>query len=207
MTSREVRKPRSDKKHDIQPTILIELKDMIYRISYIISRPVKDICEDACRHGLNSKRVLAELSKHFKRNVSFKNTMYIGHLNSPSIQRMSVSSQTERIGIRFKAHDYENICTLAYALNVTPSRATALLLEASLKDSDFMNAYLEKHIANTLNDNRMKELKKVIRFLNANNPHDERISWLNLLAYIFKEIKNSGASVHDTLVDYINRWK
>lgn len=207
MVSREVKKPRSDKKRDVQPTISISLKDTIYRINYIISRPVKDICEDACRYGLNSKRVLAELSKHFKRNVSFKNTLYIGHLNSPAMQRMSVSSQTERVGIRFKAHDYENICTLAYALNVTPSRATALLLEASVKDSAFINAYLEKHLADTLDDNRMKELKKVIRYLNANNPYEERISWLNLLTYIFKEIKDGSVSVHDTLVDYINKWR
>ena len=120
---------------------------MIYRINYIISKPVKDICEDACLHGLNSKRVLDELSKHFKRNVVFKNTMYVGHLDTPSVQRLSVSSHTERIGIRFKSQDYENICTLAHALNVTPSRATALLLEASIKDHDFINPYLEKHLA------------------------------------------------------------
>ncbi|MEK4627333.1 hypothetical protein MKZ17_03705 [Solibacillus sp. FSL R7-0682] len=207
MTNREVRKSRSDKKRDIHPTILIELKDTIYRINYIISRPIKDICEDACLHGLNSKRVLNELSQYFKRNVRFQNTSYIGHLDNPPIQRMSTSSHTERIGIRFKAFDYENICTLAYALNVTPSRATALLLEASLMDYDFINPYLEKHLANTLDDNRMKELKKVIRFLNSNNPYDERISWLELLSYIFKEIKNGSAPVHDTLVDYINKWR
>lgn len=168
---------------------------------------MKDISEDACLHGLNSTRVLGNLSDHFKRTVQFRNTLYMGQLDGPSMQRIPVLTRTKRIGIRFKAHDYENICTLAFALDVTPSRATALLLEASVTDNTFMNPYLEKHMANTLDENRLKELKKVIKFLNANNPYEERISWLNLLTYIFREIKEGSASVHDTLVDYINKWR
>lgn len=131
----------------------------------------------------------------------------MGQLDGPSIQRISVMVLTKRIGIRFKAHDYENICTLAFALDVTPSRATALLLEASITDNLFLNPYLEKHMENTLDENRMKELKKVIKFLNENNPYEEKISWLALLTYIFREIKDAGVSAHDTLVDYIDKWR
>ncbi|MEK4230739.1 hypothetical protein [Solibacillus sp. FSL H8-0538] len=207
MKGRGLKKPRIDKKRDVQPTISISLKDVIYRISYIIDRPVKTICEETCIHGLMSKKVLDELSQHFKRSVQFQNTMYIGRLDNPSVQRMSIMTAKERIGIRFKAFDYENISTLAFALGVTPSRATALLLEASIKDNDFINAYLEKHLAYTLDDNRMKELRKVIRYLNINNPYDEKISWLALLTYIFNEVKDSAVSVHDTLVDYLNKWR
>lgn len=72
-------------------------------------------------------------------------------------------------------------------------------------DYDFINPYLEKQLANTLDDNRMKELKKVIRFLNSNNPYDEKISWLDLLSNIFKKIKNERASLHDNLINYIKK--
>lgn len=205
MTDRGVRKPRIDKKRDVQPTIPLSLKDAIYALSYILNKPVKDICEDACLHGLSSKRVFGELSEYFKRSIALKGTVYIGRLDNPSAERKTIL--TGRIGIRFKSRDHENLCSLAYALGVTPSRATALLLEASLMDSVFMDAYLQKHLKETINENRMKELKRVIRFLNANNPYDEKISWLALLTYIFREIKDSSISVHDTLVNFMNKWR
>lgn len=201
------KKVRSDKKRDVSPTIPIELKDTIYRISYVIDTPVKDIVEAICLYGIESRNVITILSKHFRRNVRFHNTLFMGDLNNPSVQQIKRGTKTARIGTRFKQNDYEKIVTLAYSLDVTPSRATALLLEVGIRDSGFANTYFQQFLSSTLNHNRMVELKKIIDFINEGNPYDEKVSWLALLSYIFAEIKDNAMSFNDSLNDFIDKWK
>ena len=209
MSMREgsVRKVRSDKKRDVSPTIQLELKDTIYRISYVINTPVKDIVESICIFGMHSRKVITILSKHFKRNIKFQNTLFIGHLDNPSIKRLEKGIKTERIGTRFKQQDYETLVTLAFALDVTPSRAAALLLETSIKHSDFVNSYFQQYLSKNIDYNRMVELKKIISFINDNNPHEEKVSWLALISYIYTEIKDSALSLNESLNDFIDKWK
>lgn len=207
MREGSVRKVRSDKKRDVSPTIQLELKDTIYRISYVINTPVKDIVESICIFGMHSRKVMTTLSKHFKRNIKFQNTLFIGHLDHPSIKRFEKGVQTERIGTRFKQQDYETLVTLAFALDVTPSRAAALLLDTSIRHSDFVNSYFQQYLSKSIDYNRMVELKKIITFINDNNPHEERVSWLALISYIYAEIKDSALSLNESLNDFIDKWK
>ena len=204
---KRARKVRSDKKREVQPTISIQLKDAIYRLSYITNTPVKDVAERICSDGIISRKVLNGLSQHFRRSVRLENTMYIGDLGRPSLQRKSPAGQTERIGIRFRQHTFENISVLAYALDCTPSRATALLLDASIHNSDFINQYFQEHLTRQLDDHRMSELKKVLKYINANNPYEETISWGLLLSYIYEEIKDGAITVSESITTFINKWK
>ncbi|UNT55361.1 hypothetical protein [Lysinibacillus capsici] len=207
MQKGSARKVRTDKKRDVKPTIPIELKDTIYRISYVVDTPVKDIVETICKFGLDSRKVITVLSVNFKRNVRFHNTLFMGDLEKPSVQRLKPGTRTERISTRLKQPDYENLVTLAFALDVTPSRAAALLIDASIRHSDFVNSYFQQHLSETLNYNRMIELRKIINFINNNNPYDETVSWLALISYIYAEIKDSAVSFNETLNDFIDKWK
>ncbi|MEB9310261.1 hypothetical protein P4I99_33175 [Bacillus cereus] len=47
------RKVRKDKKVDIKPTISVDLKECIYRLSYITNKPVKD--GGLCSNGTKSR--------------------------------------------------------------------------------------------------------------------------------------------------------
>ncbi len=207
MQKGSARKVRTDKKRDVKPTIPIELKDTIYRISYVVETPVKDIVETICQFGLDSRKVITVLSENFKRNVRFHNTLFMGDLDKPSVQRLKPGTKTERISTRLKQRDYENLVTLAFALDVTPSRAAALLIDASIRHSDFVNSYFQQHLSETLNYNQMIELRKIINFINNNNPYDETVSWLALISYIYAEIKDSTVSFNETLNDFIDKWK
>lgn len=207
MQKGSARKVRSDKKREVKPTIHIELKDTIYRISYVVDTPVKDIVETICLFGLDSRKVITHLSENFKRNVRFHNTLFMGDLDRPAVQRFKPGTRTERLSTRLKQPDYENLVTLAFALDVTPSRAAALLLDASIRHSDFVNSYFQQHLSQTLDFNRMCELKKIISFINTNSPYNETISWLALVSYIYAEIKDSAVSFNDTLHDFIDKWK
>lgn len=206
-TGERTRKVRSDKKRQIKPTLSIHLREAIYRISYITVTPVKDVGERICEDGLVSRKVIENLSQHFRRPVRLGNTLYMGDLERPSLSRKAPKGQSDRISIAFKQHTYENITALAYALDVTPARATALLIDVSIRDSAFINKYFHDHLKQQLDDNRMAELKKVIKYLNANNPYDERITWGLLFSYLYGEIKDGASNVTESVTDFIKKWK
>ncbi|KEK21739.1 hypothetical protein BAGA_26190 [Bacillus gaemokensis] len=201
------RKIRSDKKKDIKPTISSDLREVICRLSYITTTPIKDVGEFICEFGLASKDVIDALANHFRRDLIVDSTCYVGNLERTSLQREKVESPSNRITIRFKQETYERITALAYALDVTPSKATALLLDVSLKNSNVINRYVKTHLQATLDNNRLKELKKIIKFINKNNPYDEEFSWAEIMAYLFDEIKDSTKSMKKTLTEWIDKYK
>lgn len=125
----------------------------------MIKTPVKDILEAICIYGMKSRDVITILSKHFRRSIKFKNTMFIGHLDNPTMHRFEPGVRTSRIGTRLKQRDYETLVTLASALDVTPSRAAALLLDASIRHSDFVNSYFQQYLSKNIDHNRMIECR------------------------------------------------
>lgn len=207
MIKEKVRATRSDKKIDCKPTIAIELKDCIYRIAFIINVPIKNLGVEICRYGLHSKKVMDYLSNYFRRNFTYKNSVYIGHYDNKSPQKRAKKGETGRISIRFTQKEYELICALAYALDVTPSRATALLLETTIHRTDFINQVSRKFIKDKLSPSQLKEFKKVIRYINQNNPYHEEISWASLLSYIYDEVMISTNNIAKTLGRWIEKVK
>ncbi|AIE61761.1 hypothetical protein [Bacillus methanolicus] len=206
MKKEKERRTRSDKKRDVKPTITIQLKECIYRLSYITNTPVKDVAETICEAGLVSRKVMDYLSQHFRRPVRLKNTLYMGDLDRSSLQKRSSAGQCERITIRLPQGTYENLTALAYALDVTPSRATALLLDASIRNSDFINEYVRDYLKQHLDDGRMRELKKVMKFINTNNPYEEEISWSALLSFLFDELKIGASNISESIQDWLDKW-
>lgn len=201
------RKVRSDKKRDVKPTISIELKNCIYRLSYITNTPVKDVAETICEKGLKARKVIDYLSLYFRRDYQFVNTFYIGDLSRESLQRKYQSGRNERITIRFNQTTYEEINSLAAALDVTPSKATALLLNASVRNTNLLNAFVKAYLHDHIDKNRMKELKQVLQYVNKNNPYNEDISWFTLLSLIFEEVKDNTGSVKDAIQHWMNKYK
>lgn len=206
MKKEEGRKVRTDKKRKVSPTIHIRLKEAIYRLSYISDTPVKDIGEAICDSGLLSKEVIESLSKHFRRSVRLMNTMYMGDLAKPPLQKRSTPGTTDRITIRFPQHTYENITALAYALDVTPSKATALLLEASIHNPAFLNDFFKDYLQVHLGDNRLKELNKIIKYINDHNPYEGEISYASLLSTLQEE-KDGAGTLSETFIEFISHWK
>lgn len=145
MGKRGSRKTRSDKKRDVKPVIALHLKDTIYNLSHILEAPVKDVAETLCIHGVQSKEIIDQLSINFKRSARLSNTIYFGDVENESLQRRTDKSTHERITIKFKQEDFEDMALLAYALDVTPSRAVALLLAVSITNSDTLYTLLNEH--------------------------------------------------------------
>lgn len=201
------RKTRSDKKRDVKPTISSNLKDCIYRLSYITDTPVKDVSEIFCIKGLHSRKVIEYLSNYFRRDLRFLNTVYIGDPGRESLQRKYQSGKNERITIRFTQIIYEDIYSLSCALDVTPSKTTALLLDASIRNTNLLNAFVKNYLHNHFDNNRMKELKQVLKYINKNNPYNEEISWFTLLSMMFEEIKENTNNVKEVVHQWMERYK
>lgn len=196
MGERVKRKVRSDKKTDVKPVIPVHLKKNIYRLSEICNLHVKDIGVIICAEGIQSKRVMDYLLPNFRRGVRLTNTLYFGSLDNPSLQRKKGKGFHERITIKFETADFENIALLAHALAVTPSRATAILINASIRDPDFIHTLLRDHSKREkLNEVHQTELKKVMKYINSNNPYESTISWGDIALYVGDSIVNGWRKV------------
>ena len=201
------RKVRSDRKRDIKPTVSIELRECIYRLAYITDTPVKDVVEDVCINGIRQKQVISYLSRNFRRTVRIDNTLFLGDMERVSVKKRSVRGQNERISTRVDSDTYEVINTLAYALDCSVSRACSLLLDASIRDVEFLNEFVQNYLSIHVDDKRMKELKKVFRYINQNNPYSKEITWPSFLSYLIDEVKVSAEKVKDTVSGFvINKW-
>lgn len=196
MGERVERKIRSDKKRDVKPLIPLHLKKNIYRLSDVCDLPVKDIASIICVEGLRSKMVMEYLLPNFKRGVRLANTVYFGSLENHSLQRKTDTSQHERITIKFVAADYENIGLLAYALDVTPSRATAILINAGIRDPTFIHTLLRVYSRRErLSDEHKDELKRIMKYINSGNPFEQSVNWSDIAIYVGDFIINGWRKI------------
>ncbi|RKL64903.1 hypothetical protein CR203_23675 [Salipaludibacillus neizhouensis] len=67
-----------------------------------------------------------------------KNALYVGELENLSLQSEKIEGSKTRVTIRFKQEDHEMLDRLAFALDVTPSKATAILLDVSVRNSHLL---------------------------------------------------------------------
>ncbi|WWS90576.1 hypothetical protein V6B14_22400 (plasmid) [Sporosarcina psychrophila] len=203
-----VRKVRIDKKMDVKPTVPIALADTVNRLSFITDTPVWEVVEKICINGFQQKKVISYLSQNFRRTVRIGNTLYLGDINRVSVKKRMKAGKTERLTSRFKADMHESLDVLAIGLACSKSRACALLIDASVRDWDFVNEFVRSYLEDNIDEERMKELKKVMKYINADNPYDEVFSWAAFLSYIFDEVKGSTGKIQDTVKEFIvHHWK
>ena len=179
------RKQRSDKKREVNPYLHVDLKDMIYRLSYITHTPVKDICEFMCVYVMGNRKAIYVLSTQFKRDIRLDNTLYRGMPDNVSAKKR-VDGPSERVTVRFKQADYELISILSYALDCSASRVVAILLEMALQDIQIVNMYIKKYLHEQLTPVQMKELRNLLKHLNSES--DENSSWATLMSVVIDEV-------------------
>lgn len=203
MIKEKKRKTRSDKKRDVKPTIPVELYECIDRISYLTTRPVKDVGEELCKAGLANKEVIEYLSTYFRRDFwATRHTLYRGNPNN-EIKKLS-GAVKRRITIRFQQPTHDRLAALAYSLDQTVSSATALLLHATVKNAEIVNEFIAKNIEKQLEPNKRKELKKIIKFINNNNPYEEEFTLSVLVNLLVDEVMNGAQTVKETISNWIN---
>lgn len=191
--SKDERKERSDKKIHVGPTVSIKLKREIERLGVITDNPVKFIGEILCFEGIHTPEVIAQLAPHFqRRTIRAGKTVYFGCEENVSIQERTDNDESDRVSIRFTKINYEDIRLLADALDVTPSRATAILLDASIRYPAIIETILQEYnVRNSLDEVYTKEIRKLMRYVNRDNPYLNR-TWNKTLTQIIEDVKTKA---------------
>lgn len=201
------RKVRSDKKKDIKPTVSPNLQDCIYRLAFITDNAIKDVIEDILIAGSQRKKPLEHLSQYFLRDVRIGNSIYMGDNNRIPVGRRTSNQKGIRISTRVTQKMYSDLEGVAYAMGCSVSRVCALLLDATVRDVDFINEFVRSYIQSNVDEERMNELQEVLKYINAGNPYEERISWPSLLSYLVDEVKVGAEKLQDTVTEFVvNKW-
>ena len=193
---------RSDKKRDVRPYGPLTMYECLSRIEYITKRPMKDILEELCMRGIKSKHVMEILSSDFKRDFEFsKYTIYIGD-STKFKGPFKIQGPKKRLTVRFTQKFHDRLAELAFSLDRSVSATTTLLLEKTLKNSEQVNALIGRYIVSELDENRMKQLKEVYKFIRKENLYDEPVTFAQFISYLYEELKCSS----HTFKEKLNTW-
>ncbi|MBG9479379.1 hypothetical protein ABE60_18220 [Lysinibacillus sphaericus] len=199
------RGPRSDKKRDVKPTLKLDLKDAIYRLSHITYAHVKDVCPILCMKVIKDRKTIEHLSQFFKRDLLFDTTIFRGHITNQTIEKR-LNAPGERLTTRFTQREYSSIALLAFALDCTVSRATAILLEISMSEVRFVNAYIKEYLHHELSESEMREFKEILRYVNRNG--ESHHSWASLLAHVVDEVGSPVNRIKEAISSFIDlNWR
>ncbi len=198
------RKVRSDKKRDVKPVVHIELYECIVRLAYITNQPIKDIGEKICREGMQSKKVIDLISQYFRRNFFFSDHItYQGMKERVPCKIDRGTGERARITLRIPQCLHDRVGELAYALDLTIASTTALLLESSVKNTDIIHTCIEEYVEKNLDEQRKKQLKEVLHFINQNNPYEEKVTISMLLKQLAGEFMDRSKNIKQVLNEWI----
>ncbi len=116
MLGESLRKRRSDKKRDVKPTIDVNLKDAIYRLSFVTRSPVKEVCEELCLYSLNNRKIRDNISVYMRRDIRLGSTFFNGNKelqqNTDFIESIHNRQKYALIGPCDKLLDYGVVRTI-----------------------------------------------------------------------------------------------
>jgi hypothetical protein len=186
------KKVRSDKKVDVKPTVPSHLFGCITDLSYVVDKPMKDVVEFVCNEGIESKLVIGHLSQHFRSDFQLGSTLYIGDKNLTH-KRYIIRKEKfqQRISTRFQRDFFdEKILMLAHSLGYTPSSATGVLLETSVKDISIIDKIVKTYTSE-ISDHKKKVLKDVIKYVRKDNPFMKAIGFVDIVEYFVEWLKDN----------------
>lgn len=143
MSGGEGKKVRSDKKIDVRPTVSDLLKSDLYTFSHLCNQPVKDTIEQLCIEALKTKVIIDQLSKWFRRSYKYHQTLVLGHEERPRL-KITYNGERSKVTTRLIRKDYDRLCELAYALDVTPTSAAGILIKITLENHEFLSEFIQR---------------------------------------------------------------
>lgn len=199
------RKERSDKKREVKPLIPTEEKEKIHRIAHITDKAIKDVCEFLIVFLIRDIDTIDMLSKHFKRDIVIHKIYYMGDINVVTVSKR-LKGETDTVSVKFKREDFEIISALAYALDCTPTRVTAILLEAALRNVKAVNKFIYDYMTEELSNVQMIKLRKVLSYVNKQSDEiDEYSSWLTTLSTIIGDIRPATKKLYELVDNYLKK--
>lgn len=201
-----IRKRRSDKKRDVKPTIDVNLKDAIYRLSFVTRTPVKEVCEELCLYSLNNRNIRDNISNYIRRDIRLDNTFFNGKRDRKEMPIIA-SGDSERISLRLTSEVHEMVNVLGYGLDCSVSKACALLLHQGMNDFEFVNEYVRKYLADSLDEHTLREVEKIVSYVEKENG-ESKDSWAAVLSAMIDEVKKPVITAKEVVGEFlISNWR
>lgn len=187
-------------KREVKPFIDIDVKDTIYKLSFVTGYSVMSICEDLCNHAF--RRGLGhELSPYFKRGIQIDGAIYQGNKKAKKFE--TSSPKIERISMKISNNAYEYAYNLSYAMGCSVAKIVAYAVEKSMNDFAFLDRYIIQFLSKRIDKERKDMMLKIVKAVNRNFVVDEEYSIVALLLYIADEYKRLSDGVEGVLKDVV----
>ncbi|ASV70253.1 hypothetical protein CKF48_23540 (plasmid) [Cytobacillus kochii] len=66
---------------------------------------------------------------------------------------------------------------------------------------------MKEYVEETLDNNRMRELKEVLDYINKNNPYDEEITLSSLVRYLFEDLMDGTRNITKVIGNWLDKYK
>lgn len=159
------RKVRSDKKVDVKPTMSIKLKRQLYKFSELCEMPIKDVGEQLCEKASVSPLILEDIHQWFRRDYFCPPAIHKGYLERPRL-KLLFGDETGKVSIKFPQATFDQLCKLAFSLDLSPTTTATILIKRSLHNREFMFDYVRtlKHLSNEEKNDVHAFLRKIWGF-------------------------------------------
>lgn len=159
------RKARSDKKVDVKPTMSIKLKRQLYKFSELCEMPIKDVGEKLCENASVSPLILDDINQWFRRDYICPPAIHKGYLERPRL-KLLLGAETGKVSIKFSQATFDQLCKLAYSLDLSPTTTSTILIKRSLHNREFMFDYVKtlRHLSNEQKNDVHAFLRKIWGF-------------------------------------------
>lgn len=206
MLGESFRKRRSDKKRDVKPTIDVNLKDAIYRLSFVTRTPVKEVCEELCLYSINNRKIRDNISIYIRRDIRLGSTFFNGDREREEMP-INTRGESERISLRLTSEVYEMVNVLAYGLDCSVSKACALLLHQGMNDFEFVNEYVHKYLADSLDEHTLREVEQIVSYVEKENG-ESKDSWAAVLSAMIDEVKKPVITAKEVVGEFlVSTWR
>lgn len=159
------RKVRSDKKVDVKPTVSDRTKRQLYKFSELCELSVKDVSEQLIENACTSPLILDDIHHWFRRDYFCPPAIHVGKLERPRL-KLLFNEETGKVNTRFPQPTYDQLCKLAYSLDLPPTTTAAILIKRTLHNREFMFDYVRsmKHLSNEQKNEIHAFLRKIWGF-------------------------------------------
>ena len=140
----------------MKPTVPIKMYETIGRLSYISNTPIKDVSEAIVIKGLASEKVIDHFSPQFVRDYWKGETLYVGNRAFVESRIIRVPGVKRRVSMRFNDEHYTKLQDFSYAMDLTPTSGTVLMLQGAILHTDIVHSYIEEYAEGHLDDQRKK---------------------------------------------------
>ncbi|PEB42254.1 hypothetical protein [Bacillus pseudomycoides] len=205
-TKEKRRKVRSDKKREIKPSVPLNLYECVSQISYVLEKPMKQVAEELCKEGLCSEKVIDKLSIYFTRDYWKDQYTLIRGFSGNQRYNIYDGVDKRRVSIRFEQSTYNRLSALSFALDLTPSSGTALLLKTAISDPSVMEMYFMKYLSDELDSRRMQQLKYILNYIGEENDLDVEFDINTFIAYMIDQTKRKTVKLKQAITKFLDEW-